>query len=821
MSKLELNSEELCATYDCSTFTFQSTAEVSPLEGIIGQERAVSSLEFGLKINKQGYNIFIVGMTGTGRSSYTKSLVNRVAPREKKPNDWCYLYNFNNPDQPKAVSFATGSIVEFQEDIKELLSKVELEIPKVLNSEEFQKAKTIILQKLQDKQSEVHTLINKKAKELGFALKSADNGLVTIPLNNEGKPMEEEEYENLDININEELEVKSKELNLLIIEAFKKLHEYETEIETEVDKLEYDIILNRIGDYFNCLIKKYSTNVFAVEHLNNILQDILGNIKRFKEKEHKAEIEIEQILLKDTRPRDNFQNYKVNVLIDNSKLTGAPVVIEDNPTYYNLMGRVEYENKLGVLTTEFTKIKAGSLHQANGGYLILRCRDVLTNNLCWNALKRALKTKKMQIESIGDQMGLIASSSLKPEPIPLNVKVIMIGSSYEYQMLYEYDEDFRKLFKIMVDFDVEMDRTQEHAYKLSRFIRDHCEREKLRHFTRDAVGKIVEYSSRLANSQDKLSTRFNELVEIIYEADTWASLEDNDLVTAVDVKKAIKEKVYRSNKYEMKLQRMIEKGIILIDTDKKVVGQVNGLAVLDTGEYAFGKPSRITVNTYLGNKGIINIEREVKMSGAVHNKGVLILSGYMGEKFGNSFPLSFSASICFEQLYNGVDGDSASSSELYALLSSLSGIPIDQGIAVTGSVNQKGFIQPIGGVDQKIEGFYQVCKAKGLTGTQGVIIPRQNKDDLMLNDEVITAVKEGNFHIYVVETVEEGIEILTGVSAGIVDNRGRYPRNSVFDKVQEKLKKFYNIVKKDENVTEKNNNMTKKEDTALKNGKKK
>ncbi|MDD2212536.1 MAG: AAA family ATPase [Clostridia bacterium] len=797
MNGYKLKPEQLRKRCDCSIFPFESTAEISPLEGIMGQERGVRALEFGLKVNKHGYNIFIAGVTGTGRSSYACSLVNNIASTGETPLDWCYLYNFEHPDQPKAVSFPPGQAVEFQKDIQELLSKITMEIPLALESDEYQKAKTILLQKLQVKQNEVQTYINSTSKELGFALKSADKGLVTIPLNNEGKPMDEEEFQTLYNEKKEIIDENSQKLNLLLLGAFKKLREFERGIEKEVEKLEKKIILNNIEHFFHDLTLKYSAYSAAIEHLENIKKSLLKNAKEFKDKEQPSGSEV--FFLQENRAKNILQKYQVNVLIDNSKTQGAPVIVEVNPVYYNLLGRVEYESHLGVLKTDFTKIKAGSLHQANGGYLILRCRDVLTSPLCWDALKRALKTGEIQIESIGHQLGAIATSSLRPEPIPLQIKVIIIGSHFDYQVLYYYDEDFRKLFKIMVDFDVEMERSEEHMYKLARFISDHCEKEGLRHFSRDAVGQIVEYSSRLADSQKKLSTRFNELVEIIYEADTWAGLEGSPLVTAEHVQKSIREKVYRSNKYEQKLLEMMNEEQLLIDIDKKVVGQVNGVAVLDTGNYTFGKPNKITVNTFLGRKGIINIEREVKMSGALHDKGVLILSGYLGEKFGQKCPVSFSASICFEQLYSGVDGDSASSAELYALFSSLADLPIEQGIAVTGSVNQKGFIQPIGGVNQKIEGFYQVCKAKGFTGKQGVIIPYQNVVNLMLDEEVVTAVKEGSFHLYAVKTLEEGIEILTGVPAGAVDEQGHYPADTVFGRIQKKLGEYYAMVKEEQN----------------------
>jgi len=795
MDRCELKPEQMRRVCDYSDFSFESTADIPPLEGIIGQERGVNALEFGLKVNKHGYNIFIAGESGTGRSSYTGSLVNNIALKGEKPLDWCYLYNFDNPDEPKAVSFPAGKAIEFQKDMQELLEKVKVDIPLALESEEHQKAKSILYQKLQAKQNEVQAYIGNTSKKLGFALKSGDKGIVTVPLNNEGKPMDEDEFQSLYPEKKDIIDENSKKLNVLLLEVFKNLRELERNIEKEIEILESKNILNNIGPFFQELSTKYADSVIVQEHLDEIKKDLLNNAKEFKQKEQSPGTEL--LFFQENKTKKIIQKYRVNIIIDHTKTQGAPVIVESNPTYYNLLGRVEYESHLGVLSTDYTKIKAGSLHQANGGYLILKCKDLLTGHFCWDGLKRALKTGEIRIESIGYQFGAITTTTVKPEAIPLQVKVILIGSQHEYQLLYYYDEDFRKLFKIMVDFDVEMQRSEEHIYKLARFISDHCEKQELRHFSKEAVGQIVEYSSRLADSQIKLSTRFNELVEIIYEADTWAGLENDSLVTGEHIKKAIREKEYRSNKYEKKLLEMMYDGQLLVDVENNVVGQINGLAVLDTGSYTFGKPNKITVNTFLGKKGLINIEREVKMSGALHNKGVLILSGYLGEKFGQKCPASFSASICFEQLYSGIDGDSASCAELFALFSSLADLPIAQGIAVTGSVNQKGFIQPIGGVNQKIEGFYQVCKAKGFTGKQGVIIPYQNVVNLMLDEEVVKAVKEGIFHLYAIKTLEEGIEILTSVPAGTLDEEEEYPVDTVFGRIQTKLGQYYRVVKEE------------------------
>lgn len=797
----ELKPEQLRRKYKSTDFGFDTTAAVAPLEGIIGQERAARALEFGLKIRRHGYNIFVSGATGTGRNSYAVSLVQKLASQEETPSDWCYIYNFHQPDQPLALELPAGNAVTFSEEIKTLISRVIEEIPQAFASDDFGKDKTKLLQELQELQTESLDILHRKGKELGFILKNSEKGLVSIPLNVEGKPMDEQEYENLDREEAKLIDEKSRELNLLIIDTIKKITEMERKTQERIESLEIQVASATLEKIFRQIVEKYSEFPLIQEYLENIRKDILSNLGDFKSKEEKFSID-RLLLLRGDKSRDHTFKYRVNVLVDNSKTEGAPVISETNPTYYNLIGKSEYETSLGVLTTDYTKIKAGALHRANGGYLLLQCGELLRNIYSWQGLKRALKNKKLFIENLNEQLGIIATSSLKPQPIPLNVKVILIGSTLEYQLLYHYDEDFRKLFKIKADFDVEMERNDHHVYQLAQFISDHCARENLLRFDGGAVAGVVEYSSRLAEDQEKLSARFNEIEEIIYEANAWAELENAPLVSREHVRKAVREKMYRSNKFEVKLREMIERGKILIDVEGWVVGQVNGLAVLDMGDYAFGKPARITVNTFTGRRGIINIEREAKMSGSIHDKGVLILSGYLGEKFGSKCPLSFSASICFEQQYNGIEGDSASSAELFGLLSSLAGIPLKQGIAVTGSINQKGQIQPIGGVNQKIEGFFKICSAKGLTGEQGVIIPRQNISNLMLDEEIVQAVSEGKFHVYAVDTVEEGIEILSDLPAGKADREGNYPPGTVFRMVQDRIVELYKLAMKEEEEEE-------------------
>lgn len=610
----------------------------------------------------------------------------------------------------------------------------------------------------------------------------------------DGRPMSEEEYRNLDTETLKEIEARNEQLQMRAVEVFNGVKDLELKAQDAIRELGAEIAMNSVGYGIGELKARYRECDCdeILDFFDGVQKDIIENVDDFKGKEEAQGTDIPWLAR--GRRKDSTFKYRVNLFVDSSKLVHAPVIIETYPTYYNLVGKVEYENQLGVLTTNFTRIKAGALHRANGGYLIVQAKDVLSNPYSWEALKRALKIGEIAIENIAEQTGMVATSSLRPRPIPLDVKVIVIGSYEIYNLLYNLDEDFKKLFKVKADFDIEMDRDAGHVYKVAAFISKHCREHGLRHFDRSAVTRIVEYSSRLADHQNKLSTRFNEIVEIIYEADTWAGMEGAGYVTGNHVTKAIQEKVYRSNKYEKKIHEYIKDGTILIDTEGAVAGQVNGLSVLDTGEYSFGRPSRITAVAYAGKKGVINVEREVKMSGSIHDKGVLILGGYLGDKFAQRAPLSLTASIAFEQSYGGVDGDSASSTELYAILSTLAEVPIKQNIAVTGSVNQRGEIQPIGGVNQKIEGFFRACREKDLTGDQGVMIPHQNVDNLMLDDEVIQAVAEGKFHIYPVRTIEEGIEILTGMPAGTMGEDGGYPEGTLYHRVQQKLESFRKAV---------------------------
>jgi lon-related putative ATP-dependent protease len=795
-----LEPEKLVKKCDPSLFEFETTEEIKPLEDIIGQERAVKAMDFGLTIKRHGYNIFMTGITGTGKISYARSITRDVAENEPVPDDWCYLYNFKNPGEPMALNLPAGMGSVFARDIDNLLEDLKEEIPKIFKTEDYERQKGTIFKQFQEIRSGLMEKLNRVAQENGFVLKRTSTGFLSVPLK-DGKEMSEEEFNQLEQPQKEELEKKSTEVQLKAMEIVRLIQNEEKNLKDRFKDLEHETGLQAVGHLIDAIKEKYTEFPRVLSYLEALKVDVLENLGDFKDEEDEDK-QFPFPWLK-RGPDTVASKYTVNLLIDNRETRGAPVVVEPNPTYYNLIGRVEHENRLGMVTTDFTMIKSGALHRANGGYLILQANDVLLNFQSWEVLKRVLKTREVRIETIGEQYALLAMTTLKPEPIPLEVKVILIGNPMLYHLLYRYDEDFRKLFKIKADFDTVMERSPENISKMANFISTHCQKEGLKHFDRSGVARVMEYSSRLADHQEKLTTCFNDIVEILYEADTWAGIQGDKYINESHVDKAIKEKIFRSDKYEKKLLEFFEEGQILLDLSGEKVGQINGLAVLDLGDYTFGRPSRITASTFLGRRGIVNIERESKMSGRIHDKGVLIISGYLGQKYAQNIPLTLSASICFEQSYEGVDGDSASSTELYALLSSLSGVPLKQNIAVSGSVNQKGEIQPVGGITRKIEGFFATCKLKGLTGDQGVIIPHQNIINLMLDDEVVEAVREGKFHIYAVKSVDEGITILTGMPAGERGEDGKYPEGTINYLVEKKLREYHETMGKQSREQEK------------------
>ena len=791
-----LKPTDLKRIVDSSMFTFESTEDVKKLTNIIGQQRARSVMKFGLHVNKPGYNLYVSGVEGTGKTAFVKTVVDDFSDREATLFDWCYVNNFEDGYKPKVLKLPVGLGKKLQKSMESLVTDLKVDIPNRFKEENQQKSRSSIIKNYKEKIDAVYLQTGETAANIGFLLKQTDTAVLTIPMGENGEPISEEAYKALTEEQLETIETDSAKLQEIIIEATKSIIHFEQELKKLLIEYDHQTALIAIDFHIDELKKTYKECPEVKRYLKAVRKDLVDNFHDFLPTDSKQEEHPMGIIFKDDQ--QTFKKYTINLLVDNAKTEGMPVITAENPTFYNLIGKVEYENRMGMMSTDFSKIKPGYLHEANGGYLIIQAKDIFSKTQAWEGLKRSLLTHKLQIENIGEHASIIATASVNPDPIPLNVKVIIIGNMNIFQILYNNDEDFRKLFKIRVDFDTEMRYNDDNISGLVSFIHTQCKENGLRNFDPTAVAEIVEYSSRLAGHQNKLSTRFNLQVEIIYEADAWANIMGDDLVSAKHVEKAIDEKRYRSNLYEEKIQESIDEGSILIDTAGAKIGQVNGLAVYDLGQYQFGKPSRITATTFMGKKGFVNIERESEMSGKTHNKGVYILGGYLGQKFAQKFPLVLSAYITFEQSYGGVDGDSASSTELYAILSSLAELPIDQGLAVTGSVNQNGEIQPIGGVNEKVEGFYNVCKAKGLTGTQGVLIPHQNVKNLMLADEVVEAVRDGQFHIYEVRTIEEGIEILTGISAGQPNEDGNYDEETVFGKAAEKLRTFMEFAKEQE-----------------------
>ena len=774
-------------------FSFDTTEEISPLEGgVMGQERAVKAFDFGLMVKMQGYNIFMTGPSGTGKTTYAKISTKKAAAKEPVPYDWCYVYHFQNPRAPLALRFLAGMGKQFKEDMAELVQIFKTEIQKAFRSEDYENQKNAILKVFEEKKDVYIKQMSDMAKENGFQLRSSNSGIYFMPII-DGKTINEEEYEKLEEAQQEAIDKASNVVQEKAGAIMRDLRELEKEFKKKTDDLDYKVGMFAIGHHVSTVQEKYKEYPRVIAYINDVKEDVLENISEFFEEEEETDESIAALLPMFSKKgtEDVTSKYNVNLIVDHCKTEGAPVVVHFNPTYYNLVGEVEYDSEFGNLTTDFMKIKAGLFHKANGGYLILQAQDVLSNPQAWEAIRRVIKTKEIAMDNLREQMGAIVAPVLKPEPIPADLKIILIGSEYYYELLSQYDDEFDKLFKIKAEFDYEMKRNDENIMKLAQFVKTFSDKEHTPPFTADAVCSIVEYSSRAAERQDKLSTRFNHLTEIMGEAATWAKLSKDTIITAEHIKRAIAEKEQRLKMYEEKLGEMLDEEVIMIDTQGSKVGQINGLAVLDMGSYAFGNPSRITATTYMGEAGIINIEKEAQLSGQTHDKGIQILTGFLGQTYAQEFPLSLSCRVCFEQNYSGIDGDSASSTELYCILSSLSESPIRQDLAVTGSINQRGEIQAIGGVTYKIEGFFDLCKKRGFTGTQGVIIPKTNVKDLVLKDEVVEAVKNGVFHIYAISTLDEGIELLMEKQAGKRNKSGKYPADSVHGKVMKKLKAYY------------------------------
>jgi predicted ATP-dependent protease len=803
IKKYELPSQQLRVECDPAMFDFDCTKDLAPLKEFIGQERAIRGIEFGLSMKNRGYNIYVAGLAGTGKTSIVKAYVNRIVEKRMaegkySPDDWCYIHNFADADKPQIIGLPQTRGKVFKDKITKLLELLKDELAKAFSSEDYKSHIKGTMQEGQSGQQKLFEEIAEEARKAGFLLQITPVGPAVIPLEN-GKPMAEEAYMSLNEKTRKEIDTRRNAILQKLQDIFEKAREMERQTVEKIQNTDKAVAEYTVSRLFNDLNREFKDQASVVKFLADLKTYTLNNLDIFKvstaaeqspQAAGIAALGLPQMAMRS----DPFLPFQINVFVDNSETKGPPVITESNPNFLNLFGKIERRFLFGGYLSDHTMLKAGALQRANGGYLLLSAMDVIQNPAVWPTLKRAIKDREIRIEEPYDQFGLFVPIGLRPEPMPIDVKIILIGDPTLYQMLSAYDEDFFEIFRVKSDFDFVVKRTKENIMGYAAFLSGCCEDCEVKHLDRMGVARMIDYSSRMVADQEKLSTRFAQIKEIVEEAAYWASQEKSEYITARHVDKAVEERRFRHNLPDEHLREAITRGTIMIDTEGAVAGQVNGLSVYSLGDISFGKPSRITCRTYLGRSGVINIERESQMSGPIHDKGVMILTGYMGWKYAQEYPLALSASLCFEQSYEGVEGDSASSTELYALLSSIADLPIKQSIAVTGSVNQKGEVQPIGGINQKIEGFFEVCRSKGLSGDQGVMMPAKNLPHLMLRQEVVDAVKKGQFHIWAVSSIDEGIEVLTGTPAG-VKTEGGYPEGTVNYKVDKNLREMANRLK--------------------------
>jgi len=782
--KCEVPLQMLRKRVDLSRYEFATTAEIRPLDSVIGQERAVSSINFALEIDDSGYNLFVTGTHGTGRTTIVRDLLNKASKKRPEPDDWVFVFNFDAPDEPEAIQLPRGLASKFKKRMNRLISTCRIDLIKAFESKTYAVRKNEIVEAIQTKKQQLFSELEAEATSLNIQIKSTAMGFVTIPML-DGKPIESKDFQELAQNLRDRIDQNINHVQKRIQEVVRQVSLMDRDLADQIEGLNESVARYVVDNHFGPLIEFYDHYKEVKHYLNDAAEDIIRTVGEFIGKDEE-------------KPEGSAGNgfpyklnkYQINVIIDNGKQKGAPVIYETNPTYSNLFGRIEKKSIQGYIYSDYTMIKAGSILSANGGYLILDADQLFKHPFVYEALKRVLRSKQLRIEDINELYGLGSTTALRPESVPLNLKVVLIGQRQYYHMLYNYDEEFRKIFKVRADFDTEVRESPASIQKYLQFISRVVREEGLRHFDREGVSAVIEYGFRLADHQKKMSIQFGELVKIIRESSFWAKKKRHKVVSRSDVTYAIEQLHYRHSLVEEKVQDALVENTIKVDVSGFKVGQINGLSVYDLGDYSFGRPTRLTINTFIGSKGIINIEREANLSGKIHDKGLLVLSGFFSQKFGSTMPLSFSASITFEQSYGMIDGDSASSTELYGLLSSLSGIPINQSVAVTGSVNQKGEVQAIGGVNEKIEGFFRVCKARGLSGEQGVIIPESNVKNLLLSEEVVEAVKDGKFSIWAVTTIEDGMRLLTGHPCGQGHKDGQFTKDSIYEKVRERLVEF-------------------------------
>lgn len=797
MAITKLTSEQLYRKCDAAKFDFTTTADLEERLSALGQDRAICAVELGINIKSRGYNLFCLGPEGTGKTSLVKRILEKEGKQRPTPDDWAYVYNFDEPHKPVAVNFPAGAAAGFAKDMEEFAYAMEHDLPEAVKNELYEEQLSVIREKYQEKRNDYVKVLQKKAKGKKVSLLHMPMGVVVAPMKN-GEIISPDVFDTLSDDEKNEIMADLNAMQEEIAQHQDDAPGWEEKQTEEIKKLQEKLVKDAIKKPINDIKQKYRGNKKVAEYLKAVQNYILENIPSFVpnyDQDSKPQTEEEPMAgllsqLKNQQEEDKYSKFKVNVVVKNVPDSGAPIVLLDHPTQGNLVGKVERIQQFGALITDFTLIKGGALHRANGGFLLIDARKLLLQPYSWDSLKRALASKEIKIEAPSEDTSF-STISLDPQPIPLDVKVVMTGDAELYDLLSERDPDFSDYFKVEADFGMIIDRTDENEVEYAKLIGSLTKKKKLRSLNKQAVARVIEYSSRLADDSEKLTAHVSSIGDLLKEADYWARKSKASQIGKNHVDQAIKSQIYRSDRVNRAMLEQIDKGTILLDVKGERVGQINGLVVYNFTRNSFGKPTRITTQVRLGRGEFINIEREVAMSGPIHSKGVLILQALIANRFAKRSPLSLSASIVFEQSYGGVDGDSASSTEYYCMLSAIANLPIKQSLAVTGSINQFGEIQPIGGVNEKIEGFFEVCKYNGLTGKQGVIIPRTNVVNLMLREDVLEAVENGQFSIYAIDDVDDGIELLTGIPAGKADKRGRFPKGTVNYMVQQSLEEYY------------------------------
>jgi lon-related putative ATP-dependent protease len=784
----ELTPEQLTFVCDPNQLPFETTDDLPDVHEIVGQERAVRAIDFGVEIPSYGFNIYAMGPAGTGKMTTLHTFLDGRADQEPVPDDWCYVNNFADRKQPRAIQLPAGQGLRLQKDMAEFIRELQIAIANTFDSEDYQNRSQAVLRELERNRNPILEKLIDKVKPYGFTVLQTSWGLALAPVV-EGQVLGPEEYAQLPADVQHRFETQRQELEHDLDEVVREVRALEKKAKEQLQTLNRDLAELVVGVYLDDLEEKYATFEEVLVYLEEVRKDVVENINDFhtsseSEESDEANPMPPEAVGEATNP---FARYLVNVVTDHSRSQGAPVIYATNPTYQRLVGRIEQVVRFGMLTTDFTHIRAGYLHHANGGYLVVNARDLLSHPFAWDALKRAIKNQEITTEMVDEAMPPTATSALEPEPIPFKAKVILVGDARTYYLLFDRDEDFRELFKIRADFSYTMGCSAQELHSYADVITSRVRADGLLPFDRKAVARVIEFGARLAEDKHKLTTSFGDVVEIVHEAAYWAQAKGDSVVTDVHVDQALEERRYRASYLEERMREQILEGSIQIQVEGKIVGQVNGLTIMSTADYEFGLPSRISAQTYMGRGGVVAIDREAHLTGNIYNKAILILQGYLGGKYARQKTLSLAASLTFEQNYDRIEGDSASSAELYALLSSLSELPIRQDVAVTGSVDQQGHVQAIGGVSAKVEGFFDLCQARGLTGTQGVLIPSANIRHLVLRPDVVESVRRGQFHIYAVDSIDQGIELLTGVPAGEAGNDGSYPEGTVNYLVQKKL----------------------------------